>query len=209
MQKKPFLLVFSTLVVFILSFNIAAYSYEEPKYKVLESEKNIEIRQYNECVVAEVCVDGDKKKGLEEGFHLLANYIYGNNRRRIKAPIIKAKSPPSVDTTDESLYRSESIPMTAPVTACSTKSTYTLDTLPSPDNKRVKLVQLKSEKFAVLKFSGSSSKKYFDKKAVELQKYLDSNKLEATSPETDAYFNPPWIPPFLRRNEVMFSIAQK
>jgi hypothetical protein len=52
---------------------------EHPKYKVVESDRSIEIRDYEAMIVAEVGVAGERDKAISEGFRILANYIFGNN----------------------------------------------------------------------------------------------------------------------------------
>ena len=52
---------------------------EKPDYKVIKSEQNIEIRQYDPMIIAEVEVKGKREDAISKGFRLLADYIFGNN----------------------------------------------------------------------------------------------------------------------------------
>ena len=52
---------------------------EKPDYKVIQSGQNIEIRQYEPMIIAEVEVDGKREDAIGDGFRLLADYIFGNN----------------------------------------------------------------------------------------------------------------------------------
>ncbi len=52
---------------------------EQPDYKVVTSEENIEIRDYPPMILAEVEVSGERKQAISEGFKILADYIFGNN----------------------------------------------------------------------------------------------------------------------------------
>ena len=52
---------------------------EEPAFERLEKVENIEIRQYRPVIVAETFVDGDMGSASNDGFRLIADYIFGNN----------------------------------------------------------------------------------------------------------------------------------
>ena len=52
---------------------------ETPNYEIVESQANIEIRQYKPMIIAEVQMDGERKDAIGDGFRLLAGYIFGNN----------------------------------------------------------------------------------------------------------------------------------
>lgn len=54
-------------------------SVEQPDYKLIKSEENIEIRDYAPMILAEVEVSGERKQAISEGFKVLADYIFGNN----------------------------------------------------------------------------------------------------------------------------------
>ena len=48
---------------------------EKPDYKVIQTEQNIEIRQYEPMIIAEVEVDGKREDAIRDGFRLIADYI--------------------------------------------------------------------------------------------------------------------------------------
>lgn len=52
---------------------------EEPKYTVLQSHDNIEIRQYEPKIIAETVVKGERGKANRDAFSILAAYIFGEN----------------------------------------------------------------------------------------------------------------------------------
>ncbi len=51
---------------------------------------------------------------------------------------------------------------------------FTMDSLPIPDDKRVKVFELPPQKIAVLRFSGSARKFNFDRHLETLKKILES-----------------------------------
>ena len=52
---------------------------EQPGYAVVESRDSIEIRDYAPMIVAEVEVSGERKAAINQGFRMIAEYIFGNN----------------------------------------------------------------------------------------------------------------------------------
>ena len=57
--------------------------YETPKYKVEKEFDNIEIRQYQPKLIAEVEVSGTREEAVGKGFRILAGYIFGKNILKI------------------------------------------------------------------------------------------------------------------------------
>ena len=179
---------------------------EQPKYQVLSSEDQIEIRKYNPMIVAEVTVQGSRKEAISQGFRHLADYIFGNN---IKNNNISMTAP----VTQK---QSQKITMTAPVSQHAEgsgwavhfvmPSQYSLDTLPKPNNKKVILKKISSKEFAVIRFSGMNTNKNIALHEKKLQAYLSEKEIRVLSTPIYAFYNPPWTLPLLRRNEVLIEI---
>lgn len=182
---------------------------DTPAYEVLQKQGNIEIRQYVGYIQAEVIVNGKGyRSAIESGFNVLAGYIFGNNIARQKIDMTKPVT----------AARSERIAMTTPVTvrgednytvAFVMPSAYTMDTLPIPRDENIHFTAIPSRKVAAIRFSG-----YFNSATIQRNKALLKDWLEKAGLETDgdftvAGYNPPWVPGFLARNEVIASLAAK
>ncbi|MEE3003182.1 MAG: heme-binding protein [Pseudomonadota bacterium] len=93
---------------------------EQPKYKVIKADGDIELRQYEPMIIATVTVKGDRKEAINEGFRVLADYIFGNNTTASKlsmtAPVSQSTSSKIDMTAPVTQKQSEKIPMTSPVT---------------------------------------------------------------------------------------------
>lgn len=195
-------------------FTGSAMAIEEPKYRVIEQSGVFELRVYDPKIIAEVEVSGNLKKASNKGFKLIADYIFGNNTSR-KDIDSNEKISMTVPVTmqAQAQTKSEKISMTAPVTMEQSgnrwnmhfvmPSQYTLATLPKPNNPKVKIRQLDGAKYAVIRFSGWTGKSKVKHKTAELEKWLKSRNIVTTGKPELARYNPPWTPPFLRRNEVM------
>jgi DNA gyrase inhibitor GyrI len=181
---------------------------EQAGYVVVESHGAIEIRDYAPMIVAEVSVPGDREKAVNDGFRLIADYIFGNN---ISAQEVAMTAPVPRQS-------SEKIAMTAPVTQQGGEglwvvrfvmpSSYTLQTLPKPNNTEVILKEVAGRRFAVIRFSGRAKDNSLEQHTKELEAFILARNLQAVSEPTYAFFNPPWTLPFLRRNEVMLEISR-
>lgn len=180
---------------------------EQPKYQLVETEKSIEIRDYGPTIVAEVEVSGEREKAISEGFRAIAGYIFGNNSSKQKVAM-------TAPVTQQS---SEKIAMTAPVMQQGSgniwtvrfimPASYTLATLPTPNNPAVKLREIPGKRFAVIRFSGVAGEGNLKRHTEELEAFVSAKKLQALSGPAYAFYNPPWTLPFFRRNEVMIEVA--
>ncbi len=216
---------------------------ESPDYTVESKEGDIEIRVYPGYILAQTDVKADFDKAIGMGFSILANYIFGGNRKKSKismtAPVSgenlsesekiamtvpvteesvdSEKIPMAAPVTEESVDESEKIPMTVPVTeeksdshvyriSFTMPSNYTLDTLPEPEDKRIKFKEVKNQKMAVLRFKGRVNHKLADKETAELRNWLEKNDIEPKSNFIIAQYNHPAVPGFFRKNEVMVKI---
>lgn len=179
---------------------------EQPDYKLVTSEKNIEIRDYPPMILAEVEVSGERKQAISEGFKILADYIFGNNTSNIKMEM-------TAPVTNE---RSEKMAMTAPLlqekhmdkwkVRFVMPKKYSFETLPKPNSKDVTLTPLPARRFVVIRFSGLADDETIKQHTDELKAYILAKTLKPIGEPILAFYNPPWTMPFFRRNEVMIEI---
>ena len=181
---------------------------EKPDYKVVQSEQNIEIRQYKPMIIAEVEIDGKREDAIRDGFRLLADYIFGNN---MVEKVISMTAPVQQK-------ENKKIAMTAPVQQQLTgklwkisfvmPSKYRMDSLPVPNNNRVRLKEILAKKFVVIEFSGLNSTENVKEHENQLMNYIQVNQIKIIDSPKYAFYNAPWTLPFLRRNEVMIEIKE-
>ena len=180
---------------------------EQAKYSVVKKYNNIEVRDYAPMIVAETEMSGARETAIREGFRIIADYIFGNNSTAQKVSM----------TAPVSQQRGKKIAMTAPVTQQAggdiwhvrfvMPASYTMETLPRPNNSAVKLNQIGGKRYAVIRFSGMAGEDSLKRHTDELNQFVTAKKLKLLSAPTYAFFNPPWTLPFFRRNEVMVEIA--
>jgi len=186
-----------------------AMAIEEPSYRVIESAPPVEIREYAPYVVAETRVAGDFRDVGNEGFRRLFGYISGENRGTTKitmtAPVTQQASP-------------ERIAMTAPVTqqaeggvyriAFVLPSQYTLENAPVPNHPEVRLAQVPARKVVAVRYSGLWSAENYRRALAELVSFAGQRGLKLAGEPIYARYDPPFMPWFLRRNEILVEIAE-
>ena len=67
----------------------------------------------------------------------------------------------------------------------------------------MKVRELEAGRFAVLRFSGGRNAKNEAETLARLKPWMEAEGLSGLSAPVYGYFDPPWTPAFLRRNEVM------
>jgi hypothetical protein len=83
---------------------------------------------------------------------------------------------------------------------------YTLETLPTPNDSRVRLRALPPTRFAVVKFPGLAHAEAVATRTRELQEFISAQRLSAAGAPALARYNPPWTLWFMRRNEIWIPI---
>ena len=191
-----------------LLFAGTAMATEEPPFKLVAEEAAFSVRDYPALVVAEVSVSGDHDAAANAGFKLLAGYIFGGNtpgqRIAMTAPVVQAPS------------EGEKIAMTAPVMQSGDAGRwtvrfvmpagYTLQTLPKPNDARVKLMATPPSRMAVVRFSGLANAPDVERQTALLREFIARKNFRAAGPPSLARYNPPWTLWFMRRNEVMIPL---
>ena len=199
------LLFFS--LIFYSSYLMAT---EEPEFILILKNENFEIRQYNSKILAQVTVIGGFDDATSKGFKILADYIFGNN--------LSLEGNKKIDMTAPVVLEpiSEVIEMTAPVLAEGVNKEwivsfvmpkeYSIDTLPKPNNKDIRISSLPAERYAVVVFSGLVRESTYSKQIKLLNSFITNENLITVGQVQIARYNPPWTLPFFRRNELMIRI---
>ena len=183
---------------------------EEPKHTTRRLTDSVEIRRYGPRIAAETTVQGvNEEQARSDGFRRLAGYIFGGNQAGEKVAMTAPVS--------QGASKGQKIAMTAPVSTSSDEngwairffmpSKWTMDTLPTPKDDRVRLLEVPEESVAAVRFSGSRSSEAVAAKTNELLDVLSANGVETIGEPVSWFYDPPWTLPFRRRNEVVVPIA--
>lgn len=182
---------------------------EHPTYEVIETDGAFELRRYAPMIVAETYVDGRFEQASAEGFARVAGYIFGNNRSRLGTSSETIPMTAPVTLQPESVR----IDMTAPVTMQADDgrwclrffmpSTFTMDTLPSPTDASVALMEVPGAMTAAVAFSGIVTDVDMSEHSAALLAWLAHRGLEPVSAPRLARYSRPTTAPELRRNEIL------
>ena len=209
---KTLLLIIGAVVVLAIVamavFVFVVQNVETPDYRVVEGDGAFEIRDYPALVVAETTRSGERREALSAGFGPLARYIFAKERGGEKIAM----------TAPVTQQRPEKIAMTAPVTQSPTgdgdwsvrfimPSGYSLDALPEPGTSDVRLLEVPARRRAAVGFSGSTTDAAIAEQEAALRAWMSARNLIPEGPAVYAYYNDPFTPGFLRRNEVIIDIA--
>ena len=187
-----------------LGYYLYEQNIEQPRYDLIVKDGAFEIRQYPRLLVAQTMTTGPRAEALNNGFRKLAAYIFAKSRGGEKiamtAPVIQER---------------EKIPMTAPVlqdhengawrTRFTMPARYTRANLPQPPSG-VSISEIPSRRMATIRFSGRADDAAITKHQSDLIRWIAARDLEASGPAEYAFYNSPFIPPFLRRNEILIPI---
>ena len=158
-------------------------------------------------IAAEAVVDGERKTAINEGFRLIAAFIFGANKPNAKiamtAPVQQQKQINSMTAPVTQQGRGDSW-----IVRFIMPKSWTMESLPTPSDARVSLRQIPARRFVAITFSGVVTNELVDKRTDELRRYTVDHKLSTTGEPLLAFYNPPWTLPFFRRNEVMLELSR-
>ena len=189
-MRKILLLV----VVFVIGVLLAIAGcrtsrsgYKSAPYRVVRTDGNFELRDYPALKVVETAM---KDGGSGGSFNRLFRFLTGGNDAGKK------------------------IAMTTPVFMAGGESTMAfvmpadLGKVPQPMDGSVTVREMPAGRFAVLRYSGARSPQQEAEHLERLNAWVADQRLKVSAAPVYAYFDPPWTPPLLRRNEVMLRIDQ-
>lgn len=207
--------------------SMQAMAIEEPAYKVIDvaamgaaKVAEVEIREYPAYLVAETRVTASFAEAGNLAFRPLFNYISGSNRRQEKIEMTAPVSQTASSGTGEK------IEMTAPVTQAKTPASaaggnsayvigfvmparYTMATIPQPADERVSIREVPARTMAVLRFSGTWGQERYAQHEKTLMENLSQAGWRTRGTIEFARYDPPFMPWFLRRNEVMVEVEPR
>lgn len=181
---------------------------EQAEYSVVKKGNGYEIRNYPVHIVAMTSIAGSYNESMNRGFGIVAEYIFGGNTRKesiaMTTPVVAQRS------------ASEKIAMTSPVVvnrdgdsnfiSFGMPKGYTLETLPTPNDSRVKLVEVPTKNVAVIRFSWYRNDNRLKIMESALLDMLSRDSVEVIGSSAYAGYNAPWTPPWMTRNEILVEV---
>jgi hypothetical protein len=172
-----------------------AWTVATPPHTLALRDGPFEIRDYPPLRVAEVVRSGPRREAVRAGFGPLARYIFAREREGAK---IAMTAPVTQTPQGEGRWAVQFI----------MPSSYTLADLPAPAGAEVTLHEWPAARRAVIRFGGVATDATIAEAEARLRGWLDRQGLQAVGAPLYAYYNDPLTPGFLRRNEVLLTLAQ-
>jgi hypothetical protein len=201
-------LLYIILLSGLLLTGVNAMATEEAPYTVIKTDDIFELREYASQILAEILVDGDLEDAGNKAFRPLFHYISGDNKSRGKIAML---APVSQELAGEK------ISMTAPVrqeraqekwaVSFMMPTSYTMETLPTPDDPNIKLRQIPARRVAAVRYSGLWSKEKFLLNKDKLDAWIKKNRFTVVGEPVWARYNPPFTLWFMRRNEILIPVS--
>lgn len=190
-----------TFLSLVLNVGGDVMATERPSFVVERRGSGLEIRQYRPYIVAQTEVNGPMEVAGNEGFRRLAGYIFGGNdtgqKIAMTAPVAMAPAPVETRLTPNG---------SGFVVQFMMPSNFTLASLPSPKDGRVAFLELPGRRMAALAYRGNWSEARYQAHLEKLNEALAMEGLKAKGSPVWARYNPPFMPTFLRTNEILVEI---
>jgi hypothetical protein len=179
--------------VLLAACGVTRAGYESPNYTVTHMEERFEIRDYPAMVLASTDMAEGEDRG--DGFQRLFRYISGDNETDGKI----AMTTPVFVGTRAGAEASMQFVVPDDVAAAGA---------PRPDSAKVRLEHMEPGRYGVLRFKGSRDPQARSEALERLRERLAELGQEPAGEALFAYYDPPWTPEALRRNEVLLRLRE-
>jgi DNA gyrase inhibitor GyrI len=183
-----FLILAVVVVVVLVGYRTSRAGYESAPCQVVRASGKFELRDYPALTVVETPMarTGNNADG---SFMRLFRFITGGNDAKQK---IAMTTPVFMSGSDSNATMAFVLP-----------ARLQASTVPKPTDGSLTVRELPAGRFAVLHFRGGRNAKNEAAALQQLKNWMTAEALSVSSPPVFAFFDPPWTPGFLRRNEVM------
>lgn len=192
MKRSTLILCGVVAAVTVVACQTSRAGYETAAFTAVKTDGTFEVRDYPELSVALTRMDG-QQKDRDGRFMRLFRYIEGNNEGEKKI----AMTTPVFMTRGDSPGMSFVLPQKVAESGA-----------PAPKDSDVTVQKLPAQRCAVHRFTGLQSAKNEDEALAKLRSWMAEQKLEAAGEPFFAYYDPPWTPGPLRKNEVLIPVKK-
>ena len=181
-SMKIFIVIVAIILVAVLMIQgvtlISSNDIEQYKYTVIETFDGVELRKYERALFSSVVLnDSAYDASANNGFRILAGYIFGGNDRNEKI----AMTSPVVMEMGDQMKMSFMVP-----------SDKALDNLPRPNDSRVFQEERAETVMAAITFDGWASDEKIEKYKKELIGVLSNKGMRYHEPFMYMGYNPPY-----------------
>jgi len=184
----------SLIAALAVAFPAGAIAIEEPAYEVVRTEGELELRRYAPYHIVSTPAGTDFDGTGDAGFRTLFRYITGTNADAVDMDM----TAPVLQTWDEAHW---SLAFVVPAEMRE-------DAIPAPTTPGVAIETVAGGLYAATRFTGRWSEARFLAQEARLREAVAAVGLHVCGPTRYARYDPPFKPPFLRRNEVLLPVSE-
>lgn len=178
-----------------LAFYLNERTAEKTRYTTEQEDGAFSVRRYPALLIAETQAPGERKAALNEGFDRLAAFIFAKERPGSDRRPIAMTAPVLSDAVGDAWRTRFVMPRG-----------FTEISLPRPA-AGVRIDTLPARRVAAVRFAGTATDKQVARAEQRLRDWLAARDLEPAGAAEYAFYNSPFIPGPLRRNEVLLPLA--
>ncbi|MDC0720631.1 SOUL family heme-binding protein [Nannocystis bainbridge] len=199
---------------------------EQPKYEVVETLDDVEIRHYAPALLARLTVEGEHDKAVDQAFDRLARYIFGENHPQVRmamtVPVEQHPEgePGALAVPTEPHPEGERMAMTVPVVQKQGGNGWTVafflsnelftSEAPRPDDPAIELIHEPARTVAALRYRGNSSEnKREDSRRRLLAALANHPRWQIAENVYWAQYDAPFTLPFAKRNEALVELESR
>ena len=188
-------------IIALLVATPAWADYEQPQFEVVLQKENLAIRDYASVMVVEVQVVASRRDAAGDAFRSLFKYISGNNEDNLEIPMTSPVAQTQVSKTSDNGDGKWAIRFFLPRKTIN-------EGAPLPEEDGITLVNLKAQRYASVSFKGTQNDKKVAKYSAQLREFIAQNGYQVSGQPIYAFYDPPFVPWFLRDNEILLPLAK-
>ena len=189
------------LIIAIISSLPAWAEIEQPNYAVILEKDRFAIRDYASMVVVETEVVSSRREASGDAFRSLFRYISGENEDNLEISMTSPVAQTLANQNDDDSAERWIVRFFIPRNMAE-------ENIPLPSEKGVTVSKLKAQRFASVSFRGSQSDKKIEENTAKLKAFITQNGYEVSGRPIYAFYDPPFIPWFLRDNEILLPVKK-
>ncbi|MBC7427741.1 MAG: heme-binding protein [Bacteriovorax sp.] len=168
---------------------------KQAPYDVLKTESGIEVRCYRPQTQARVTASGEYKDAQKEAFNVLAEYIFGENKKNEKIQMTTPVLLKEISKTKEWTMTFILPPH------------FSISSAPKPNDKRISLHELPVHLVASISYPGINTPEKIAEYTEVLKKWLKKRPWYIPLGDLQsAQFDGPLTIPFFRKNEIHIEV---
>jgi DNA gyrase inhibitor GyrI len=189
-METLFIVAGVAVVLILIGAGCAAVrgGYASAPYRLVRSQGKFQVRDYPALVLVQTPMQATNGSFMRL-FHYIDRQNSAQQKISMTTPVFMTRGP-----TNDTM-------------AFVLPAGLALDRAPKPADETVNLQAMPAGRFAVLRFSGGRNARREAAALDDLQNWLQQESLTPAGGPIYGYFDPPWTPSFLRRNEVMLRLA--